>query len=29
VDLVDWATTSDAFRKIIERDKVVLQEAWV
>ena len=26
VDLVDWAATSEAFRKIIERDKVVLQE---
>lgn len=26
VDLVDWATTSEAFRKIIERDKVVIQE---
>jgi type I restriction enzyme S subunit len=24
VDVVDWATTSEAFRKIIERDKVVL-----
>jgi type I restriction enzyme, S subunit len=27
VDVVDWATTSDTFRKIIERDKVVVQEA--
>lgn len=27
VDLVDWATTSESFRKIIERDKVVVQEA--
>jgi len=27
VDLVDWATTSESFRKIIERDKVVIQEA--
>jgi len=27
VDIVDWATTSESFRKIIERDKVVLQEA--
>lgn len=27
VDLVDWATTSDAFRKIIERDKVAVQTA--
>lgn len=26
VDLVDWATTSEAFRQIIERDKVVLQK---
>ncbi len=26
VDVVDWATTSEAFRKIIERDKVVLQQ---
>lgn len=25
VDLVDWATTSDAFRRIIERTKVVVQ----
>jgi type I restriction enzyme, S subunit len=25
VDIVDWAATSAAFRKIIERDKVVLQ----
>lgn len=25
VDVVDWATTSEAFRKIIERDKVVVQ----
>lgn len=25
VDVVDWATTSDAFRKIIEKDKVVVQ----
>jgi type I restriction enzyme S subunit len=24
VDVVDWATTSDAFRKIIERDRVLL-----
>lgn len=29
VDIVDWATTSEAFRKIIEADKVVLQPgAW-
>lgn len=27
VDVVDWATTSEAFRKIIEGDKVVLQKA--
>lgn len=26
VDVVDWATTSEGFRKIIERDKVVLQK---
>jgi type I restriction enzyme, S subunit len=26
VDLVDWATTSEGFRKIIERDKVVVQK---
>ena len=25
VDVVDWATTSDAFRAIIERDHVVLR----
>ncbi len=25
VDLVDWATTSNAFRRIIERDRHVLQ----
>jgi type I restriction enzyme S subunit len=25
VDVVDWATTSPAFRRIIERDKVELQ----
>lgn len=25
VDIVDWTTTSAAFRKIIERDKVVVQ----
>ena len=25
VDLVDWSTTSEPFRKIIERDRVVLQ----
>jgi type I restriction enzyme S subunit len=27
VDVVDWAATSESFRKIIERDKVVIQEA--
>jgi len=27
VDVVDWATTSESFRKIIERDKVVVQQA--
>lgn len=26
VDVVDWATTSQAFRNIIERDRVVVQE---
>ncbi|MDR3212367.1 MAG: restriction endonuclease subunit S [Azoarcus sp.] len=25
VDIVDWATTSEAFRKVIERDKVVVK----
>ena len=25
VDLVDWATTGSAFRRLIERDKVVVQ----
>lgn len=25
VDIVDWATTSEAFRRIIRHDKVVLQ----
>lgn len=25
VDLVDWATTSESFRKIIEQNKVVIQ----
>ncbi len=25
VDVVDWATTSETFRKIIEQDKVVVQ----
>ena len=27
VDVLDWATTSADFRKIVERDKVVLQQA--
>ncbi len=27
VDLVDWATTSESFRRIIELDKVVIQAA--
>lgn len=27
VDLVDWATTSEAFRQIIAQDKVVVQHA--
>ena len=26
VDVVDWATTSEAFRQIIKNDKVVLQK---
>lgn len=26
VDVVDWATTSESFRKIIERDRVVVQK---
>ncbi len=26
VDIVDWATTSETFRKIIEQDKVEIQE---
>ncbi len=26
VDVVDWTTTSESFRKIIERDRVVVQE---
>ena len=29
VDVVDWATTSESFRKIIARDKVVVQKAAV
>lgn len=29
VDIVDWATTSESFRKIIERDKVVVQQARI
>ena len=27
VDVVDWATTSDSFRKIIQAERVVLQPA--
>ncbi len=27
VDMVDWASTSVSFRKIIEQDKVVVQQA--
>lgn len=27
VDLVDWASTSDRFKKIIEKDRVVLQHS--
>lgn len=26
VDIVDWASTSESFRKIIEQDRVVVQE---
>lgn len=26
VDVVEWANTSDAFRRIIERDKIVVQD---
>lgn len=26
VDLVDWASTSEAFRNIVERDRVVVQK---
>ena len=26
VDVVDWATTSDSFRKIIEENKIVVQK---
>lgn len=26
VDVVDWATTGEAFRRIIERDKIVVQQ---
>lgn len=29
VDVVDWATTSEAFRRIIERDKIVVQQRAV
>lgn len=27
VDVVDWATTSESFRKIIEQQRVIVQEA--
>jgi len=27
IDVVDWATTSESFREIIRRDKVVVQRA--
>jgi type I restriction enzyme S subunit len=27
VDIVDWATTSDRFRKVIEAERVVVQQA--
>ena len=27
VDLIDWATVSDSFKKIIEKDRIVLQQA--
>lgn len=26
VDVVDWATTSETFRRIIEKDKIVVQQ---
>ena len=26
VDIVDWATTSESFRKIIEQDKIIVQK---
>ena len=29
VDIVDWATTSDTFRRIIEAEKVILQAATI
>ncbi len=29
VDVVDWATTSESFRRIIERNKVVVQKMGV
>ncbi len=28
VDVVDWATTSESFRQIIERDKVVVKSSF-
>jgi type I restriction enzyme S subunit len=27
VDVVDWATTSEAFRRVIEKQKIVVQQA--
>ncbi|TPW11885.1 MAG: hypothetical protein FD130_1879 [Halothiobacillaceae bacterium] len=29
VDIVDWATTSESFRKIIEHNKVVVQQRQI
>lgn len=29
VDIVDWASTSESFRKVVERDKVIIQEGKV
>lgn len=29
VDVVDWASTDDAFRRIIERDKIIVQTTAV
>jgi type I restriction enzyme S subunit len=28
IDIVDWATTSEPFRNIIEQDKVVIQKGY-